>query len=62
MPLNDSITALLILNGNSRSGADANIQEGIELLENAGIRIIQKNPVAAQKPPSLLKIIATKFN
>lgn len=55
MPLANSITALLILNGNSRSGADANIQEGVDLIENAGFTIIQKKSGSSAETIQLIK-------
>lgn len=48
-------TALLILNGNSRNGANADIQEGLQLLENAGIHIIQKNSGSAKETTQLIQ-------
>lgn len=48
-------TALLILNGNSRNGANADIQEGLQLLENAGIRIIQKKSGSAKETAQLIQ-------
>ena len=43
------ITALLILNSSSRNGGDADIQQGLSLLENANITLIQKSPSSAEE-------------
>lgn len=48
-------TALLILNGNSRNGANADIQEGLQLLESAGMRIIQKNSGSPRETAQLIQ-------
>ncbi|MEN0037836.1 MAG: lipid kinase [Cellvibrio sp.] len=48
------ITALLILNGNSRNGADADIEEGLAALENAGITLIQKNSGSTEETTKLI--------
>lgn len=42
-------TALIILNSNSRSGADADINEGLALLASNGINVIQKQSSSAQQ-------------
>lgn len=47
--------ALLILNGNSRNGADADIKEGLDLLADAGIAVIQKNSGSAEETSSLIE-------
>lgn len=47
-------TALLILNAKSRNGANADLQEGLTLLENAGMKIIQKNSNSAQETAQLI--------
>ena len=44
----NKITALLIINPNSRMGAEADITEGIELLKSAGFELIQKETKSAQ--------------
>jgi len=48
-------TALLILNANSRNGADANIQQGVDLLENAGIKLIQKDSSSSAETAQLIE-------
>jgi diacylglycerol kinase (ATP) len=48
-------TALLILNANSRNGAEANIQQGLDLLENAGIKLIQKNSGSSEETAQLIE-------
>ncbi len=48
-------TTLLILNANSRNGANADIQEGLQLLESAGMRIIQKNSGSAKETAQLIQ-------
>ncbi len=48
-------TALLILNGNSRNGANADIQEGLQLLKNANINIIQKSSGSANETAQLIQ-------
>lgn len=48
-------TALLILNGNSRNGANADIQEGLQLLENSGIHIIQRTSSSAEETVQLMQ-------
>ncbi|HSC66416.1 MAG TPA: lipid kinase [Cellvibrio sp.] len=48
-------TALLILNGNSRNGADADIQEGLTLLAAAGVSIIQKNSGSPEETAQLIE-------
>lgn len=48
-------TALLILNGNSRNGANADIHEGLQLLESAGIHIIQKSSGSAKETAQLIQ-------
>lgn len=48
-------TALLILNANSRNGADADIQQGLDLLENAGIKLIQKNSGSSEETAQLIE-------
>src|SRR6218665_3437041 len=42
-------TALIILNSNSRSGADTDIDEGLALLTSNGINVIQKKSSSAQQ-------------
>ncbi|WP_238582435.1 lipid kinase [Cellvibrio sp. OA-2007] len=53
------ITALLILNNSSRNGGDADIQQGLSLLENANITLIRKSPSSAEE---CRKIIAEHAN
>lgn len=48
-------TALLILNGNSRKGADADIEEGLTALQNAGLSIIQKKSGSAKETAQLIE-------
>ena len=50
-----SITALLILNCKSRNGADADIEEGLASLENAGITVIQKKPDSPEETAKLIE-------
>ncbi|HTF85508.1 MAG TPA: lipid kinase [Cellvibrio sp.] len=47
-------TALLIVNPNSRSGSDADIQEGIALLEAAGIQLINTTSNSAEQTQRLI--------
>lgn len=47
-------TALLIVNPNSRSGSDADIQEGIALLEAAGIQLINTTSNSAEQTRRLI--------
>ncbi len=47
-------TALLIVNPNSRSGIDADIQEGIALLEAAGIQLINTTSNSAEQTRRLI--------
>lgn len=44
-----SLTALMILNPNSRNGADTDISEGLRLLAENGIEVIQKNSFSAEQ-------------
>lgn len=46
-PINTKTAALLILNSNSRNGADTDISEGIALLASHGINVIQKTSSSA---------------
>lgn len=48
-------TALLILNGKSRNGATADMQEGLQLLNRANITIIQKNSGSAKETAQLIQ-------
>ena len=48
-------TALLILNGNSRNGADADIEEGLAALQNADITVIQKSSTSAKETAQLIE-------
>lgn len=47
-------TALLIVNPNSRSGSDADMQEGIALLEAAGIQLINTTSNSAEQTRRLI--------
>ena len=47
-------TALLIVNPNSRSGSDADMQEGIALLEAAGIQLINTTSNSAEQTQRLI--------
>lgn len=47
-------TALLIVNPNSRSGSDADMQEGIALLEAAGIHLINTTSNSAEQTRRLI--------
>lgn len=47
--LNTPITALMIVNPNSRSGADTDISEGLRLLAEHGINVIQKTSSSAKQ-------------
>lgn len=47
--INSSITALMILNPNSRNGADTDISDGLHLLAENGIEVIQKNSSSAEQ-------------
>ena len=47
--MDTNTTALIILNSNSRSGADTDINEGVALLENSGINVIQKTSSSAKQ-------------
>jgi YegS/Rv2252/BmrU family lipid kinase len=48
------INALLIINPNSRSGAEANIDEGIQLLESAGFALIKTESKSATETARLI--------
>ena len=50
----DSIRALLIINPNSRMGAEADITEGIQLLESAGFVLIKTESKSAQDTSILI--------
>ena len=50
----DSIKALLIINPNSRMGAEADITEGIQLLESAGFVLIKAESKSAQDTSTLI--------
>jgi YegS/Rv2252/BmrU family lipid kinase len=50
----DNIKALLIINPNSRMGAEADITEGIELLESAGFVLIKAESKSAQDTSTLI--------
>lgn len=50
-----AMTALLILNGNSRNGADTDIQDGLELLRDAGIDVIHKQSRSANDLATLIE-------
>jgi diacylglycerol kinase (ATP) len=49
------ITALLLLNANSRSGDTADIHEGVSLLKTHGISVIQKKTSSAQQTEQLIQ-------
>jgi diacylglycerol kinase (ATP) len=48
-------TALLIINPNSRSGGEADIQEGIQQLEEAGFTVIQRASKSAEETKTLIE-------
>ena len=48
------IRALLIINPNSRSGAEANIDEGIQILESAGFALIKTESKSAAETARLI--------
>jgi diacylglycerol kinase (ATP) len=52
---NTSRTALLIVNPNSRSGGDADMQEGMALLEAASINLIKTSSQSAQETCQLIE-------
>lgn len=47
--------ALLLVNPNSRRGADQDLQEGLDLLAEAGIEVIQKQPESAEHMARLIR-------
>jgi diacylglycerol kinase (ATP) len=53
--MNSKITALLILNPNSRMGGDADLKEGIQLLENSGIELIRAESTGADNTDQLIE-------
>lgn len=52
---NTQTTALVIVNSNSRSGADTDINEGLELLARNGISVIEKHTSSAEQTARLIE-------
>ncbi len=47
--------ALLLVNPNSRRGADEDLQEGLKLLADAGVEVIQQQPTSAEHMNQLIR-------
>lgn len=47
--------ALLLVNPNSRRGADEDLQEGLKLLADAGVEVIQQQPTSAEHMDQLIR-------
>lgn len=60
MPKDSLISALMILNSNSRNGADTDISEGLTLLAGNGISVIQKTSSSAQQTAQYIQDYADK--
>ena len=58
----DKIRALLIVNPNSRRGAEADISEGIELLKSAGFELIEIESKSAQHTSELINQHANEID
>lgn len=47
--------ALLVVNPNSRRGADEDLEEGVALLQSAGIEVIQQQPTSCEHMDQLIR-------